>query len=296
MVPTGTLISVLFSRPACMQNMQSVDGEVPLHSQPFSIRTNWEGGAASRRGPQKNSVVRFSFELAFRSPPAVVVQPPREEPPTVRRRTAGSAHTGTGKILLPYPSLREGESERSPASDFSGLERAGNAVVTCSKTSALTLLRHRARANCPHFSVSVARAPLSVHTYATSDSASGGPCMARRPRQSPLPAGQSRAQTKIGLACPPVRRLHACLCTTCDPCARVPRARARACVRRAAPCIFFRCKHTICSMGGCSRFVKSSQVKSIQKQQTTIRKPIECAPEASRGGRESMEMAEGDPS
>ena len=40
---------------------------------------------------------------------------------------------------------------------------------------------------------------------------------------------------------------------------------------------------------------KSSQVKSIQKQQTTIRKPIECAPEASSGGRESMEMAEGDP-
>jgi hypothetical protein len=40
----------------------------------------------------------------------------------------------------------------------------------------------------------------------------------------------------------------------------------------------------------------SSQVKSIQKQQTTIRKPIECAPEASRGGRESMEMAEMDPS
>jgi hypothetical protein len=36
-----------------------------------------------------------------------------------------------------------------------------------------------------------------------------------------------------------------------------------------------------------------SQVKSIHKQQTTIRKPIECAPEASSGGRESMEMAEG---
>jgi hypothetical protein len=33
--------------------------------------------------------------------------------------------------------------------------------------------------------------------------------------------------------------------------------------------------------------------KPIQKQQTTIWKPIECAPEASRGGRESMEMAEG---
>jgi len=41
--------------------------------------------------------------------------------------------------------------------------------------------------------------------------------------------------------------------------------------------------------------VKSSQVKSIHKQQTTIRKPIECAPEASRGGREWAEMAEGDP-
>jgi hypothetical protein len=39
----------------------------------------------------------------------------------------------------------------------------------------------------------------------------------------------------------------------------------------------------------------SSQVKStcIHKQQTTIRKPIECAPEASRGGREWAEMAEG---
>ena len=42
--------------------------------------------------------------------------------------------------------------------------------------------------------------------------------------------------------------------------------------------------------------VKSSQVKSIhvQKQQTTIRqpieKPIECAPEARSGGRESMEI------
>jgi hypothetical protein len=44
----------------------------------------------------------------------------------------------------------------------------------------------------------------------------------------------------------------------------------------------------------------SLEVKSIHKQQTTIRKPIECAPEASSllssGGRESMEMAEGDPS
>ena len=40
--------------------------------------------------------------------------------------------------------------------------------------------------------------------------------------------------------------------------------------------------------------VKSSQVKSIQKQQTTIRqpieKPIECAPEARSGGRESMDI------
>ena len=36
----------------------------------------------------------------------------------------------------------------------------------------------------------------------------------------------------------------------------------------------------------------SSQVKSlVHKQQTTIRQPIECAPEASNGGRESMEMA-----
>jgi hypothetical protein len=37
---------------------------------------------------------------------------------------------------------------------------------------------------------------------------------------------------------------------------------------------------------GPSSQVKSSQVKSIHKQQTTIRKPIECAPVASRGGRE----------
>ena len=29
---------------------------------------------------------------------------------------------------------------------------------------------------------------------------------------------------------------------------------------------------------------ESSQVKSIHKHQTTIRKPIECAPEASSGG------------
>ena len=35
------------------------------------------------------------------------------------------------------------------------------------------------------------------------------------------------------------------------------------------------------------------QVKSIHKQQTTIRKPIECAPEASSGGREWAEMTEG---
>ena len=34
-------------------------------------------------------------------------------------------------------------------------------------------------------------------------------------------------------------------------------------------------------------------VKSIHKQQTTIRKPIECAPEASSGGREWAEMTEG---
>ena len=35
------------------------------------------------------------------------------------------------------------------------------------------------------------------------------------------------------------------------------------------------------------------QVKSIHKQQTTIRKPIGCAPEASSGGREWAEMTEG---
>ena len=48
----------------------------------------------------------------------------------------------------------------------------------------------------------------------------------------------------------------------------------------------------------CSQRVELSvyeQVKSIHKQQTTIRKPIECAPEASSGGRESMEMTEGGP-
>ena len=40
-------------------------------------------------------------------------------------------------------------------------------------------------------------------------------------------------------------------------------------------------------------FWMRSQVKSIHKQQTTIRKPIECAPEASSGGREWAEMTEG---
>ena len=39
--------------------------------------------------------------------------------------------------------------------------------------------------------------------------------------------------------------------------------------------------------------MKSSQVKSIHKQQTTIRKPIECAPEANSGGREWAEMTGG---
>ena len=33
--------------------------------------------------------------------------------------------------------------------------------------------------------------------------------------------------------------------------------------------------------------------RAIHKQQTTIRKPIECAPEASSGGREWAEMTEG---
>ena len=37
----------------------------------------------------------------------------------------------------------------------------------------------------------------------------------------------------------------------------------------------------------------SSHVKSIHKQQTTIRQPIECAPEASSGGREWAEMTKG---
>ena len=49
-------------------------------------------------------------------------------------------------------------------------------------------------------------------------------------------------------------------------------------------------------LGGKPASSGSSQVKSIHKQQTTIRKPIECAPEASRGGREWAEMTEGDPS
>ena len=40
-------------------------------------------------------------------------------------------------------------------------------------------------------------------------------------------------------------------------------------------------------------FVKCLQVKSIHKQQTTIRKPIECAPEASSGGRGWAELTEG---
>ena len=44
----------------------------------------------------------------------------------------------------------------------------------------------------------------------------------------------------------------------------------------------------------CSHFtLVGFEVKSIHKQQTTIRKPIECAPEASRGGREWAEMTEG---
>ena len=38
--------------------------------------------------------------------------------------------------------------------------------------------------------------------------------------------------------------------------------------------------------------VPDIQVKYIHKQQTTIRQPIECAPEASRGGREWAEMTE----
>ena len=39
-------------------------------------------------------------------------------------------------------------------------------------------------------------------------------------------------------------------------------------------------------------YCSSSQVYRIHKQQTTIRQPIECAPEASRGGRERAEMTE----
>ena len=36
--------------------------------------------------------------------------------------------------------------------------------------------------------------------------------------------------------------------------------------------------------------VNSSQVKSTHKQQTTKRQPIECAPEASSGGREWTDL------
>ena len=39
--------------------------------------------------------------------------------------------------------------------------------------------------------------------------------------------------------------------------------------------------------------ILSSQVKSSHKHQTTKRKPIECAPEASSGGREWAEMTGG---
>ena len=46
-------------------------------------------------------------------------------------------------------------------------------------------------------------------------------------------------------------------------------------------------------LSGTSSNFMPSQVKSIHKQQTTIRKPIECAPEASSGGREWAEMTEG---
>ena len=48
-------------------------------------------------------------------------------------------------------------------------------------------------------------------------------------------------------------------------------------VRPCAPCVSRVCP------GSPRCLFKSSQVKSIQKQQTTIRKPIECDPEASRG-------------
>ena len=44
----------------------------------------------------------------------------------------------------------------------------------------------------------------------------------------------------------------------------------------------------------CDTNFESSQVYyCIHKQQTTIRKPIECAPEASNGGREWAEMTGG---
>ena len=52
------------------------------------------------------------------------------------------------------------------------------------------------------------------------------------------------------------------------------------CVSRLPPVSFY-------------RYMYSTEVKSIRKQQTTIRKPIECAPEASSGGREWAEMTEG---
>jgi hypothetical protein len=47
---------------------------MPLHSQPFPERINIEG-----RDTQKNSVACFSFELALRSLPAVVMQPTRAQ-------------------------------------------------------------------------------------------------------------------------------------------------------------------------------------------------------------------------
>ena len=37
-----------------------------------------------------------------------------------------------------------------------------------------------------------------------------------------------------------------------------------------------------------------NKLRNKDKQQTTIRKPIECAPEASRGGREWAETLEGE--
>ena len=51
-------------------------------------------------------------------------------------------------------------------------------------------------------------------------------------------------------------------------------------------------QHAVSALGK-SGGVHASQVKSIHKQQTTIRKPIECDPEASSGGREWAEMTEG---